>query len=51
MPQDNLIKLECTECKRTNYHSTKNKKKLKVRLELEKFCQWCRKHATHKETK
>ncbi|MBU2509519.1 50S ribosomal protein L33, partial [Patescibacteria group bacterium] len=26
MSQDNLIKFECTECKRLNYHSQKNKK-------------------------
>jgi len=26
MSQDNLIKLECTECKRVTHHSTKNKK-------------------------
>ena len=29
----------------------KNKKTLKTRLELEKFCEWCKKHQTHKETK
>lgn len=50
MSQENLIKLECTECHRVNYHSKKNKK-LKTRLELKKFCEWCDKHATHKETK
>ncbi len=51
MSQDNLIKLECTVCKRTNYNSYKNKKTLKNRLELKKFCQWCGKHTKHKETK
>lgn len=51
MSQDNLIKLECTECKRVNYFSEKNKKKLKDRLEVSKFCKWCKKHAKHKETK
>jgi len=51
MPQDNLIKLECTECKRVMYHSTKNKKTIKARLELEKFCRNCKKHTKHKETK
>ena len=51
MSQDNLIKLECTECHRVNYHSSKNKKKLKNRLEMEKFCKWCDKHVAHKETK
>ncbi len=51
MSQDNMIKLECTVCKNPNYRSLKNKKKLKGRLELEKFCSTCGKHATHKETK
>ncbi len=50
MPQD-LITLECTECKRENYHSSKNKKNTSERIELQKFCRWCRKHTPHKETK
>ncbi|MFH1598325.1 MAG: 50S ribosomal protein L33 [Patescibacteria group bacterium] len=51
MSQDNLIKMECTECKRVNYFSKKNKKTLRNRLELKKFCKWCQKHTPHKETK
>lgn len=51
MSQENLIKLECSECHRANYFSKKNKKKLKGRIELAKFCRWCDKHAAHKETK
>ncbi|NQV90818.1 50S ribosomal protein L33 [Candidatus Uhrbacteria bacterium] len=51
MSQDNLINLECTVCKRVNNHSHKNKKKLKERLELNKFCGSCKKHTMHKETK
>jgi len=50
MSQDNLIKMECTECKRIGYYSSKNKK-LKTRIELSKFCRWCKKHTPHKETK
>lgn len=46
-----MIKLECTECKRVNYNSHKNKKTLKERLELKKFCMSCSKHTAHKETK
>ncbi|HNU95790.1 MAG TPA: 50S ribosomal protein L33 [Candidatus Magasanikbacteria bacterium] len=48
---DNMIKLECTECKRTNYFSNKNKKILKNRLEMKKHCLHCKKHTVHKETK
>lgn len=51
MSQDNMIKLECTKCKRVNYHSRKNKKTLKERLILKKFCKFCKAHADHKETK
>ncbi|HEU0051007.1 MAG TPA: 50S ribosomal protein L33 [Patescibacteria group bacterium] len=50
MSQDNLIKLACSVCKKVKYHSQKNKK-LKGRLELSKFCNTCRKHTAHKETK
>jgi large subunit ribosomal protein L33 len=52
MSQDNLIKLECTQCKKVNYHSSKNKKTIKARLEIMKFCgSACRKRTMHKETK
>ena len=51
MSQDNMIKLECTGCKTVNYFSKKNKKTLKNRLELQKFCKHCKKHLAHKETK
>lgn len=51
MSQDNMIKFECTECKTINYFSRKNKKTLKTRLEMNKFCNTCKKHTMHKETK
>ncbi len=51
MSQDNLIKFECTKCHRVNYHSTKNKKNIKERLELKKYCKFCKEHTVHKETK
>jgi len=51
MSQDNRIKLQCTECKQINYFPNKNKKVIKDRLELMKFCQFCNKHTLHKETK
>ncbi|MBM4175344.1 MAG: 50S ribosomal protein L33 [Ignavibacteria bacterium] len=46
-----IITLECTECKRRNYTTTKNKKLHSGRVEFKKFCKWCNKHTTHKETK
>ena len=42
-----IIALACTECKRRNYSTTKNKKKTSERLELSKFCRFCRKHVAH----
>lgn len=51
MSQDNLIKLECSECHRINYYSHKNKKTIKNKIEIKKFCKWCKKHTLHKETK
>ena len=49
-PQENII-LECTKCKNRNYASTKNKKKNPDKLELSKFCKFCKKHTMHKEIK
>jgi large subunit ribosomal protein L33 len=46
-----LIALECTECKRRNYTSSKNRKKMAEKLSLKKFCAHDRKHTEHKETK
>lgn len=51
MSQDNLIKLECTACRKVNYHSSKNKKTIKARLEIAKFCKTCEGRTVHKETK
>jgi large subunit ribosomal protein L33 len=45
------IQMQCTECKRKNYASTKNKKNTTGRLELKKFCPFDRKHTVHRETK
>ncbi|MBI2023689.1 50S ribosomal protein L33 [Candidatus Giovannonibacteria bacterium] len=51
MSQDNLIKLQCTKCKRVGYWSRKNRKKVERKIELSKFCKWCRKQTPHKEAK
>lgn len=51
MSQDQLIKLACGKCKRQNYWSRKNRKKVERKIELKKFCKWCKKHTPHKETK
>ena len=46
-----IIHMACGDCKRRNYSTTKNKKKTTERLEMNKFCRFCRKHTAHKETK
>jgi large subunit ribosomal protein L33 len=46
-----IVTLQCTECKERNYSTTKNKKTTTGRLEFKKFCNRCRKHQPHKETK
>jgi len=46
-----IIALACTDFKRRNYTTTKNKKKTSERLELSKYCRFCRKHVGHRETK
>ena len=45
------IVLACTECKQRNYLSKKNKKNYPDRLEMNKYCRFCRKHTLHRETK
>jgi large subunit ribosomal protein L33 len=45
------IKLECTECKNRNYTTTKNKQKMRGRLEMKKYCKHCKEHTLHRETK
>ncbi|HZX36439.1 MAG: 50S ribosomal protein L33 [Deltaproteobacteria bacterium] len=46
-----IITLACMECKRRNYSSTKNKKTTSERVELKKYCKFCKRHVAHKETK
>lgn len=45
------ITLACTECKQRNYDTMKDKKNNPDRLEMNKYCPFCKKHTLHKETK
>ncbi|MDA8233912.1 MAG: 50S ribosomal protein L33 [Clostridia bacterium] len=45
------ITLACTECKRRNYTTDKNKKNNPDRLELKKYCRFCQSQTVHKETR
>ena len=46
-----IIHLQCTNCKRRNYSTTRNKKKQQTKLEVKKYCPFCRSHQLHKEVK
>jgi len=45
------VVLRCSECKQRNYNTMKNKKNTPDKLELNKYCRFCRKHTLHTETK
>jgi large subunit ribosomal protein L33 len=45
------ITLACSECKRRNYTSKKNRLNDRDRIELKKYCRWCRRHTAHRETR
>ncbi len=45
-----LAKLQCQECKTTNYFTNKSRG-VEEKLEFKKFCKSCRKHTLHKELK
>lgn len=46
-----IINLACTGCKRRNYATMKNKMHNPDRLELKKYCRFCRSHQPHKESR
>jgi large subunit ribosomal protein L33 len=50
MPRD-LIILACSECARRNYTADKNRRLHPDRVEYRKFCRFCKKHTTHRETR
>ena len=45
------VTLACTECKRRNYVTKKNKRNNPDRIVMNKHCKFCRKHTLHRETK
>ncbi len=45
------VTLQCGECKQRNYNTTRNKKRMTGKLELKKYCRFCRRHTTHREVK
>jgi large subunit ribosomal protein L33 len=45
------VTLECQQCKRRNYITTKNKLNDRERIEMKKYCRFDRQHTVHKETR
>ena len=41
------VTLRCNECKQRNYNTMKNKKNDPDRLEMKKYCRFCKKHTVH----
>jgi len=46
-----MITLACTECKQRNYRTSKNKNHNTERIELKKYCKFCKGHTVHRETR
>ncbi|MBM3690610.1 MAG: 50S ribosomal protein L33 [Actinobacteria bacterium] len=45
------VTMACQDCKNRNYMTRKNRRNDPDRLELSKFCPFCKKHTVHKETR
>ncbi|MDI9470939.1 MAG: 50S ribosomal protein L33 [Bacillota bacterium] len=45
------ITLACEVCKQRNYITKKNKRNTPDRLQLKKYCRFCRSHTSHRETR
>ncbi|HEY3960185.1 MAG TPA: 50S ribosomal protein L33 [Solirubrobacteraceae bacterium] len=45
------IALACEDCKHRNYQTNKSKRNNPDRVTLRKYCRWCRKHTSHRETR
>ena len=45
------VTLACTECKQRNYDTKKNRRNTTDRIELKKYCRFCKQHTTHRETR
>lgn len=46
-----LIGLVCSQCRRQNYITTKNKINQPQTLKIKKYCSFCQKKTEHQETK
>ncbi|MEK7494593.1 MAG: 50S ribosomal protein L33 [Patescibacteria group bacterium] len=46
-----MVKLKCGTCARITHYTKRNKKKVKEKLALSKYCRFCMKNTTHNESK
>lgn len=50
-----VINLQCADCGRINYQTSKRIKPRSgeqiKKMEIKKYCKWCKKKTAHKETK
>ena len=46
-----IVTMACSECKRRNYTTRKNKTNDPDRMEFAKYCKWCGRRTLHKETR
>jgi large subunit ribosomal protein L33 len=46
-----VVTLACSNCRRRNYTTSKNRRNDSDRLELRKYCPHCRGHQGHRETR
>ncbi|MEE9566762.1 MAG: 50S ribosomal protein L33 [Desulfobacteria bacterium] len=46
-----IVTLACSQCKRRNYTTTKNKRTTPDKLAFKKYCRFYQTHTLHKETK
>ena len=46
-----ILSFACEVCHRRNYTTTRTKRPNREKLARSKYCRFCRKHTTHKETK
>ena len=49
--KDNMVKFKCSLCHRITHYTRRNKRKVKEKLELSKYCRFCKKNAIHTESK
>jgi large subunit ribosomal protein L33 len=45
------IILSCNKCSNRNYYQFKNKQNTPEKVELKKYCKYCKTHTMHKEIK